>query len=228
MKTQTITDVCNRALGLIGEEPITSIDDNSTLAARVCKANWDIAFNSLLAEGEWNFTLTDERLVRIAYKSPYEYQKGVFAIPEKCAYIARVYRKREEKHMPGSLDWDIKYIPELADKYIVCNVCELPNPEDLPVDEETGDILPVPEEYQIWIEYLKDIGNMSLFSATFLDCLAANLAVKICMPITKDMQKMQALLEYYQLLLRNALQQNLNQDGEDKMMWKDPITASRG
>lgn len=220
MLQETITTVCNKALALIGEEPINSINDNTSLAARVCKSQYEIAFHSVLEAAPWPCILTEAKLARVDYPEYSKEQKSVYAIPEDCANIVRVYTRHQRKMAKDLADWDIRYINDLADKYIVCN-------KDIPQKDSEGEYLEREEE-ALWIDYIKYTENMSLFSASFLDCLIACLATRICMPITKDVDRFASMTQYYDILLKEAKMRTLNEVGEEKVRWVDPITASRG
>lgn len=52
----TQVEVCNLALGWVGSELITSIND-STTPARLCKANWNSTRDVVLASREWAFAI---------------------------------------------------------------------------------------------------------------------------------------------------------------------------
>lgn len=223
MLRETQTSICNKALALIGEDPINSMDDNSMLAARACKSQYDLNFHTVLEAAPWTFTLTEAKLVRVDYPPYSKEQKSVYAIPADCAHIIRVYIRHQRKMARSTADWDIRYIPDLADKFIICNRPMPPKPKE---DEE--EIKPEPYSETLWIEYVKDDEKLDLYSADFINCLVAGLASKICMPITKDLERTSTMVQYYNSLLADAIRKNMNEVGEERLHWKDPITASRG
>jgi hypothetical protein len=53
----TQVEVCNLALGWVGSELITSIDDDST-SARLCKALWTPTRDVVLEDREWTFAVS--------------------------------------------------------------------------------------------------------------------------------------------------------------------------
>lgn len=212
MLRENKTSICNKALSLLGESGINSIDDNTVLQARVCKQYFDLALHTVLESGCWSHVTAEEKLEKVLFKNYSEEQKYVYAIPKDCALIIGVYERYDRKHLPHKLDWDLRYIGELNDTFIVCD-------GDSSKKEPTDDVM---------IEYVKIANNYSAYSALFINTLVACLAHMICMDITKDTQKMNIMLQLYQLNEQKALQKSLNEDGQDRMIWTDPITASRG
>ncbi len=54
MAASTAEDICNLALGHLGEAPIVDIDDNNTRAA-ACKERYDTTLDATLRAHRWNF-----------------------------------------------------------------------------------------------------------------------------------------------------------------------------
>lgn len=204
MLRETQTTICNRALSLVGERPINSIDDKTQLAA-VCRTHFDITLRSVLENGQWPCVTVEEPLKKVNYPDYSEEQRFVYAIPVDAALIVRVYPKHERKSMPDSMPWDFRYIPALSGTYIVSDV-----------------------EEDLMCEYIKDEKDFSIYSASFLRCLSAELAAAMCMDITKNETRMQMLLQYASMLKAEALRNVLNEAKQEEMSWIDPITASRG
>lgn len=215
---ETPTTICNRALRLIGEKPVNSIDDNSTESARVCKQFYVYSLRSVLEEGEWPFATIETPVTRITAPDYMKEQKYMYEIPSNCALIVGLSKRYNRKSMQKGIDWDIRFIPSLSKAVIVCNL------ESTTSDEITDT---TEQDEQILIEYIADTQLTSSYTAAFLRCLVAQLAADICMPITHDTQKWSAMMQYASAEKSKALQQALNQDGQDKMAWIDPLTASR-
>lgn len=226
---ETKTTICNRALSLCGEDPINSIDDNSDKAARVCKLHFDTTFRKVLEEGQWPEFSCEEPLEKVEYPYYSEQQKYVYKIPEKCQKIIRIYKAYNRKNMPTPEDWDFRYIPALKGKYIVCNSDNTTdNPDFVITDDTTKQEVLDSKQNQLICEYVRLIEDFSFVSAKFIEALSAALAAAICMDITKNEQRFQTLTGLYTQLKGDALMNKLNEEGEDKMIWQDPITASRG
>lgn len=216
MLTETKTTICNKALSFIGEEPINSVDDNSTRQARACKNFFNLALHKTLEEGHWSFVTVEEPLQKINYAEYSEEQKYVYAIPNNCALVTRIYKRYNRKNLMEQADWDFRFIEDLHKTVIVCN-------EDNVSSNGKED-----KNEALMCEYVISTENFSSYPAVFIESLVACLAYFICMDITKDTSKTQSMLQLYENLKQKALRKNFNEEGEDKMHWVDPITNSRG
>lgn len=201
--TETQTTICNKALGLVGGNPINSIND-TTQEAMWCKTFYDLSLNVVLSEGAWKHTRVEEPLVRVQKDDYSEEQKYVYAIPSNCVLITRIFVKGNRQKEDKQTDWCIRYFPADNTDYIVCNI-----------DED------------LMIEYVYNNANLTKASGKFIEALSAKLALNICMPITHDLERHNAMMQLYQFLKAEALRDDYNETGEDKMDWVSPITASR-
>lgn len=217
--TETKTSICNKALALLGEEPINSMDDTSTKAARLCKQFYDLALRSVLEQGKWPFATIEEVVERIDLPDYAKEQKYIYRIPANCALIVCLTQRWNRKKMRKHIDWDIRYIPEIKEKVIICNRLS-ETYEDVTNDIDQDD--------QILIEYVVDNKETSSYTAMFVRCVAAQLAADLAMPLTHDTQKFGTFMQLAESLRSQALMQALNEDGQDKEHWVDPLTASRG
>ena len=215
---ETKTSICNKALALLGEEPINSVEDNTTKAARVCKQYYDLSLQSVLSEGKWPFATLEEPVVRLTLPDYAKEQKYTYAIPNDCVLVVGLTKRFNRKSMRKGIDWDIRYIPEIKNSAIICNLDSKADLQDTPE---------IDHDEQILIEYIKCTNESRTYPAAFVRCLAAQLAADMCMPITHDSQRFAAMVQLAMQLKSQALQQALNEDGQDKMSWIDPITASR-
>lgn len=202
--TETQSTICNKALGLVGGNPINSIND-STQEALWCKTYYDLSLNVLLSEGSWRHSTVEQALVKVDMPEYAEEQKYVYEIPNNCVLIVRVYHKDSRKTEDKTTDWSIRYFPALNTNYIVCN-----------------------QEEDLMIEYVYNNSNLTKVSGKFIEALVAKLASDIAMPITHDMERTTLLKQLYEKLLNEALMHDYNEQGEDKIEWVSPITESRG
>lgn len=203
--TETKTSICNRALDLIGEANINSYENDTSAVARICRNHFDIVFNMLLESGQWSKTITEEKLTRIDIPERYkEEYKFAYSIPAKCVFIIKVYVPELRSFKKDGNNWDLRYIPEINSNVIISDSDKLN------------------------IEYVRNVEDVTMFPAKFLNALSAGLAHKICMPITKDLNKTNIMLQYYQMAYKEALLFSLNETGQDKEFGNSPITNSRG
>ena len=82
------TDICNLALGHLGEAPIASMDDDS-VAARACARHYPGTRDQLLRSHRWNFAQARATLTRLneapAFGWSYQY-----ALPSDCLRVLEV------------------------------------------------------------------------------------------------------------------------------------------
>jgi len=213
MKQETITTVCNKALSLIGEEPISSYDNDTSLQARACRAHFDLVLASLLEEGHWTFPTVEvelekaldedeQPLTNIAEEMPYVYE-----IPNNCVLIHSVYGKGERHNEDKTVKWDLRYFPEETKKYIISNIDS--------------------EDHTLYCEYLFSPDNLEIYSASFLKALVDGLAYSICMEVTKDLQRTQFLLQLYEKDKADALRKSMNEDLSEHE-YTSPFISCRG
>lgn len=201
---QTKTSICNKALDLLGEDNINSMEDTS-LTARVCKRHFYDALFALLEDGMWPVATTEEPLVKVNANEYSEEQKYVYAIPVNCMLITRIYRKEQRKEaVQYENDWDIRYIPSKSNSYIISNI-----------------------DKDAYIEYVRATDSVHMFPTSFIDCLVADLASRICAPLKKDLQSVIQMKQYAEALKSKAKMNAYNEDGVQKLNWVDPITSSR-
>lgn len=201
--TETQTTICNKALGLIGGNAINSVND-TTQEALWCKTYYDLSLKVMLSEGAWKHATVEEALVRVEKPEYSEEQKYVYAIPSNCVLIVNVFTKENRKKEDKKIDWSVRYFPADNTDYIVCN-----------------------EDTDLMIEYVHNNANLNKATGKFIEALVAKLATNICMPVTHDLEKYNLMLQLYQALKADALRDDYNETGEDKLDWISPITASR-
>lgn len=83
------TDICNKALTLVGASPIVSIDDD-TNNARILSRVYEIALRSILSECKWNFATTRTTLSLLTDTLPW-YDSGETYIYQKPTNMIRVF-----------------------------------------------------------------------------------------------------------------------------------------
>lgn len=174
-----------------------------------------------MERGQWSFATVEAPVQRIDIEKYTKEQKFVYRIPTDCALVVSLSKRLNRNSMHKHINWDIRYIPELKAQAIICNA----NSYKMDNGEETEVIY---EDDQILMEYIVDNSMVNTYSAAFIRCVTAQLAADICMPVTHDPQRFSAMMQLAQMEEQKALQQSLNEDGQDKRRWIDPLTASRG
>jgi hypothetical protein len=98
----TQTDICNRALQELGEEPITDISDDSK-RARACRIAYEPSVKAELQAREWTFSIKRASLSALS-TSP-EFIKGyAYQLPSDFLQIARP----DQSNAPYDRDWMVE------------------------------------------------------------------------------------------------------------------------
>lgn len=76
----SVVAICNRALDMLGAEPVTSLDDNSK-AARLCARNYEPVRDAVLRAYPWNAAVRRAALAALAEAPAWGYARQ-FQLPE--------------------------------------------------------------------------------------------------------------------------------------------------
>lgn len=190
-----------------------------TKAARVCKQFYELALRTVLEQGKWPFATLEEPVERIDLPAYTKEQQYIYRIPAKAALVIGLTKRWNRKKMRKHIDWDVRYIPEIKERAIICNILSETSEE---IEKE------IDQDEQILMEYVSQTSETDSYTALFVRCVAAQLAADLAMPITHDANKFGTMMQLADTLRTQALMQTLNEDGQDKEHWVDPITASRG
>lgn len=189
----TATNVCNLALNMIPSAGIASLDEQST-AARYCGLEYPQALAEMLELADWGFgrqllTLTqaeNDRQGEWAY---------AYAIPPQVAFVIRVFQSASDQASSGLLAGQLPAaydrIPLIANAFLVAATRLYTN---------------VPSAS---MEFIAEAA-VSRFSASFTRALAAKIAQRVVLSITKDERKKQARDQEAELLVARALSIEIN------------------
>lgn len=81
-------DICNLALGWVGGNLITSLDD-ATNEARLCKAMYESSRDAALEDRDWTFATSRKYLTPLASAPAFGYSKA-FQLPSDCLRVIQV------------------------------------------------------------------------------------------------------------------------------------------
>ena len=94
----SVVAICNRALDMLGAEPVTSLDDN-TKAARLCARNYGPVRDAVLRAYPWNAVVRRASLAALAEAPAWGYarqfQLPVGPAPEPCLRLLAVAGETE-------------------------------------------------------------------------------------------------------------------------------------
>lgn len=185
----------------------------------MCKQFYELALRTVLEQGKWPFATLEEPVERIDLPAYTKEQQYIYRIPAKAALVIGLTKRWNRKKMRKHIDWDVRYIPEIKERAIICNILSETSEE---IEKE------IDQDEQILMEYVSQTSETDSYTALFVRCVAAQLAADLAMPITHDANKFGTMMQLADKLRTQALMQTLNEDGQDKEHWVDPITASRG
>lgn len=229
------TQIINNALLSIGEDIITDIDSANEPAAKIAKTLYDQSRKVVLSSADWPFVFVQEKLVQrplkvidnqsqqqveIEYNADYPY---VFALPANYLYIERIFIGQINKPLNSegysnrsaiahnyfdlkpTKDWDIKYVPQLNTKAIVCK-----------------------SKDNLIIEYVKDLDASNLYTDLFSEALSLFLAYKMSMPIKKDPKSAQLAYQMYENFMQKAQERMLNEMRNEVPDFVPEMVKARG
>ena len=195
--TLSAVEICNLALAEIPAKRLVSLEDN-TLAAETCREQFSQAVEELMEMGEWGFAVKRATLSAVTNTrdGTWEYQ---WAAPSDLAFPIRV--------LPGS---DSGFTVMQG--------------RSLTFDFEGGTFWTQDEAVQL--EYISNTPAYAAMTAMFRRGLAAVLASRIVMPITKDANRKQQLLQEAEVWRDRALARNLNANAQQQTYGDNFIPSS--
>lgn len=148
--------ICNIALGHLGANIIISFNDN-TAESTLCGALYDQARQKILEDAEWSFAVARRELAKSAVAPEFGYSAR-FKTPSDCIKVLEAFDKNAMSMRPQTSPNDLQW--EIESGYVVC-------------DAEV-----------VLIRYTKDITDTALFSAGYVQTLAAYLAYQMAGKLT--------------------------------------------
>jgi hypothetical protein len=123
----SVIEICNKALSLLGQKPIVSLEDDSN-EAFACRLHWPLLRDEVLEGHRWNCVTTRASLARLSSAPAFGYTYQ-FQLPSDCLYITRtepecLFEIEGRKLLTDETEVDIvytkseedstKYSPQLA------------------------------------------------------------------------------------------------------------------
>jgi hypothetical protein len=174
-------DICNQALGWLGADPITSLDDSSK-EAQLCKENFANLRDTVLEEREWTFAVRRFRLSPMVKKPVYGYAEQ-FLLPPEVLRVLNIPASRGEfgglpflnggagaDTQEGLFDWRVESIDE--GNVILANI-----------SGTAGQITS-----NIRVRAIVRVTNEKLWSSMFVQALAQRIAADLAMALTNSFQ----------------------------------------
>lgn len=191
MSANSPTEICNLAIAWVAGQSITSLEDDQSVEAIQCRANYDASRRSCLEEREWTFAQKRIILNPLVEKPEYGWTYK-HRLPSNCLKTNRVVDGRGMK---------IEHVVE--DHHILSN------------------------EQILHVRFTFDLDNTNLFSNLFVEALAASIASKICIPLTKNVGLTDKLEARYERYLQKATSTDALQGSRERLDRSKQETSRR-
>ena len=150
------TEICNLAISWVGGNKLTSLDDDESKEAVLCRANYNLSRKAVLEEREWTFSVKRRELTPLASTPEFGYSYE-FLVPSDLLATIGVY---DPNHFNLSRPPMLSHVVE--DNHILA------------------------DKASILVKYKSDVENTTRFSALFDQALAAHIASNIAIPLTEN------------------------------------------
>lgn len=186
-------DICNQALLLLGDTPISAFTDGND-RARIAGRLYGPTRDATLRAHPWNFAIYRAALARetVTPEFGWAYQYALPTDPPALRVLG------PEEIRPGSIPWAIER------RKFVC-------------DEES-----------VKIKFIAQVTDPNQFDTLFIDALAARLAAKFALSLTRDKDLVKMALSLYESLLEEARTVNGQEGTRETIVSDDLITARHG
>jgi hypothetical protein len=175
-------DIANRALQLIGQDRISSLEQG-TKAARMCSENYAHDRDAELRAHRWTFAMERISLPADAYRAPFEY----------------AYRY--------ALPVDFLHLDMVGDCYVGASLTDYRVAPEVDYAIEGGYILS-DTTAPLDLRYVRRMDETGLFDPLFVDVLAHRLALTLCIPITQDLALRDRIERGYERAVLRAVRAN--------------------
>ena len=178
------TEICNLALGMVGDKRIQKYGDTDDLNARICRDFYDQVRDSLLRSANWGFALTRATLARFS-DTPVFGRDYQYVLPADYIKILSL----NDLNPSDATD---------------CFTVEMAG------DNKDVAVL-VTDEDEANIRYVFRNDTPATYSALFVEAFASKLASHIAFPITGDPQLAATLHQKSVMDLQKAIHENVNE-----------------
>jgi hypothetical protein len=181
-------EISNRALSKLGEQRITSLDDN-TKPARAMKARFDLLRDAELASYAWRFAVTRTTLAASSAVPAWGYAR-IFPRPVDDLRPLRVNNAYVDFRTVG-VQIESTGFSRYDQAYQI-------------IGGQIETNLPAPLEY----EYIRKVTNTGEWDALFAEAFACRLAVDAAEELTQSNTKVEVVARQYEEAIRQARRVN--------------------
>lgn len=160
----SVVEICNLALGNIGKDDIANIDEASP-EAKACKKFYSITVETMIQAYPWRWAKSTAALAEVSVNTKENKWLHAYQRPNNCMKVIQVVDESLADYMPsgdGIVAGGHAY--EIEGQTIYC------------------DLSPA------YLVFTSKVTDPTLFPPAFVDAVAAALAARLAMPITRDLK----------------------------------------
>ncbi len=190
--------ICNQALGWLGANLITSLDDDNR-EAQLCKTNYPDIRNAVLEEREWTFCVRRIELAPTVLEPKYGYTNQ-FLLPPQVIRILNLPDTRfgdTDDNLIGTGLGGVREGPDQQPQLSTFRVESIEEPS------LTG-IVVLANVDSIFLRVIWRVTNIGLYSPMFIQCLAQRIAADLAIPLTQNRNLQRDMWSLYQNKLNKA------------------------
>lgn len=208
MAMSSEVDISNEAIALCGGRGFISDLGESSAEARYCNRFYDSARDFTLEDVDWDFASARSDL-NLLTEDPMPGWKYAYSMPNHCIApreILPVYAGSSSEYWLNEARCDGVLPARRRDKI----------PFQVVMNEDKTKKVVVTDKQDAVLRYTYRVENPALYPAMMTQALSAYLAVKICIPLTRDKDLMSELVKHYEKLKHAAIASNRNQQQSDE------------
>jgi len=190
-----VVEICNIALGFLGAERITSIENPESDNEMLCALYYPIARDAVLESADWTFATFREVDSTPLEDPPAWGYTQAHAKPNEALRILQV-RNNIFQNKSSQLKWNL---------------------EGSVINSDAS---------TIFIKYIKRITDTKKYTPSFVQCLAARVAVDMCIQITENRSLFGDLWAAYSAKLNEAMN-NDGLQGTHEQIHSDALVNAR-
>jgi len=192
MSATSDTEIGNLALSRVGNKRQISSLTEGTTEADLVNLHYARTRNSVLRMHPWNFAIRRVALAQISTTPAFEFDY-YYALPSDCLKVIRTSWEAD-----GSFGTAIYGFPGLVGGYQTQVPYRIES-----VSGVAGRVLAC-NESTVYIEYIAEITDVSLFDELFVDILAQRLAAEIAPALTDNASLTKGLWDVYSFKITDA------------------------
>lgn len=190
--------ICNQALGWLGANLITSLNDDNR-EAQLCKTNYPDIRNAVLEEREWTFAVRRIELAPLVVEPIYGYTNQ-FLIPPNVIRILNVPDTRFGDTDDNLIGTGLGGRSEGPDQQPQLGTFRV---EGLEETTATGKVI-LANVDSLFLRVIIVVTNIGLYTPMFIQCLAQRIAADLAIPLTQNRNLQRDMWTLYEQKLGRA------------------------